>query len=92
MKNIRIIFSLFLFCTFSIIVTAQTNTNTADLCLVKGKKIEVVVKTKTVKTENTPRKVVVSTKQRRLKSYQSNHKIARKRKATVPENTLAVSE
>ena len=79
-------------CICTVFVNAQIATNlpadTKEICTQKT----AISSTKSINPQTPPKKSLIVTKQRRLKSYQSNHKIARKRKATVVKNMLSVNE
>lgn len=91
-KNFRMFLSLFFFSITMSVVSAQTSQSVVDT---KNKEvcqpitnIAVAEKIKTQDSQ-TVKKAIVSTQKRRLKSYESNHRIARKRKPVAVENALA---
>ncbi len=87
MKKIRIVFILLTTCNFSIL-----NAQTANLQPIFNKicaQKMAICSTKSIHPKTPPKKSLAVTKQRRLKSYQSNHKIARKRKMVSSTKSIA---
>ena len=90
MKNFRIVFVLLITCSFSVLNAQTSNVQkiTKETCAQK----RAICSTKSINPPTPPNKSLATTKQRRLKSYQSNHKIARKRKTVAPTNSIAARD
>ncbi len=91
MKNHRIVFILLLTCSFTMFLTAQTSNlqqTTNEICIQKF----TITSAKSITLQTPPKKSLVVTKKRRLKSYRSNYKIAQKRKTVIAENVIAINE
>lgn len=92
MKNFRYIFNTLTICTLTLSIQAQSipihSFSSTTLCATATK----VIPSKKSNKNNLSQKSLVVTKQRRLKSYQHNHKIVRKRKITNPKDIHAVKD
>ena len=87
-KNFRIVFILLICCPFCNNVVAQTATQPLNKCK-KNASVCVLVTANLVAKKD--KKTVVITKKRRLKSYQHNPKITRKRKNFQPDMAIAAN-
>lgn len=91
MKNFSILFTLLITCSFTTFTNAQaakTLSKANQHCGIEA--IPTPIKTKT--TIKPSKKSLATTKKRRLKSYQNNHKINRKRKAITLDHAIAAKE
>jgi len=91
-KNFRIFFIVTILCLFTLTVSAQTprnqKVNSTQLCQSQEKPND----HKTIEEVSSSTPPLTATKQRRLKSYHSNHKINRKRKTITAEHPLAIKD
>ncbi len=90
MKNFRIVFILLISCGVSVLNAQTSNLQkiTKETCAQKN----AICSTKSINPPTPPKKSLAVAKQRRLKSYQSNHKIARKRKTIIATNAIATRD
>lgn len=92
MKNFRTLLTLLVVCCFVKITNAQTKNiipSAPEQCTSK----EMVATSKSTTTAPPlVKKSLAATKQRRLKNYQYNPRITRKRKTIKLENVIAVKE
>ena len=90
MKNFRILFILLITCHFTVFTNSQTTKLAASEAACASTTAPTSIKS--IKVTHSTKKPLKVTKQRRLKNYQSNHKINRKRKAITPDNVVATKE
>jgi len=87
-KNFRIVFILFIGYFFCNSAVAQTATQTLNKC---KKNASVCILMTAAVVAKKDKKATVLTKKRRLKSYQHNPKITRKRKNFQPDMAIAAN-
>ena len=91
MKKFRTLFTLLVFCCFAILTNAQTKNMQVTPSKQCASRTTIAPSKATTATPPV-KKPLATTKQRRLKNYQSNHKIIRKRKSIKLENAIAAKE